>query len=112
MDLSHFEKKLKDMRAELTAVGKAGEQAAETVELDQTRVGRLSRMDAMQNQAVSLEVQRRRATQLRQIEKALERLANDEFGFCSSCDEKINPKRLAIDPTTTLCIECATRAEH
>ena len=107
MDLSHFEKKLKDMRAELTAVGKAGEQAAQTVELDQTRMGRLSRMDALQVQAMSQATNRRRAETLRGVESALQRLERGEYGECLECGETINPKRLEFDPTARLCIACA-----
>jgi DnaK suppressor protein len=112
MDSSHFRQILLELRKELAAVEKAGEQAAETVELDQTRVGRLSRMDALQNQAISIEVQRRREIQLRQIDKALSRLEAGEFGFCATCGEEISPGRLEFDPTATLCIECATKAEN
>ena len=112
MDSSHSRKILLELRKELASVEKAGEQAAETVELDQTRVGRLSRMDALQNQAISIEVQRRRKIQLRQIDKALSRLEAGEFGFCATCGEEISPGRLEFDPTTTLCIECATKAEN
>jgi len=111
MASSHYEKILLALREELASVEKVGEEAAETVVLDQTRVGRLSRMDALQNQAISIEVKRRREIQLRQIDKALGRLEAGEFGFCLACGEEINPGRLEFDPTTTLCIECATKAE-
>jgi len=111
MASSHFERKLTELRKELTSVEKAGNEAAETVVLDQTRVGRLSRMDALQNQAISIEVKRRRENQLRQIDSALARLKNGKFGFCVDCGEKINARRLEFDPTSTLCIEFATKAE-
>jgi DnaK suppressor protein len=112
MASSHFRKILLELRKELASVEIAGEKAAETVELDQTRVGRLSRMDALQNQAISIEVQRRRAIKLQQLDKALGRLEAGEFGLCATCGEEISPGRLEFDPTTTLCIECATRAEN
>ena len=112
MDSSHFKKTLLALRSALVSVEKAGQEAAETVELDQTRVGRLSRMDALQNQAISVEVQRRREIQLQKIDKALNRLENGEFGYCTTCGEEISPGRLEFDPTATLCIECATKAEN
>lgn len=77
------------------------------VELDQQAVGRLSRMDAMQNQQMALDTQRRYQAQLVEVEKALKRIENGSYGFCSQCDEVINPKRLAINPTSTECIHCA-----
>ena len=46
------------------------------------------------------------------IAAALERIDNDDYGNCMSCEEPIHRKRLEFDPTATLCIECATKAEQ
>lgn len=79
------------------------------VELDQTRVGRLSRMDSLQRQAMAQEAERRRKLELQRIDAALERLDTDEYGYCLTCGEKISVKRLELDPAVTVCIECARR---
>ena len=76
------------------------------VELDQQSVGRLSRMDALQGQAMAAGVEARRRARIRSIEGALKRLAEDEFGFCSDCGDFIGEKRLDLDPTVTRCVEC------
>ena len=102
---------LEAMRAELEAVAETGEASADTVELDQQRVGRLSRMDAMQAQAMAQASGRRREQTLRGIASALARLDSGDFGYCASCDELISEARLKIDPTATRCIDCASRAE-
>ena len=81
------------------------------VELDQARVGRLSRMDALQGQAMSVASKQRRALQLKKIDAALQRLEAGESGLCLTCDEPINERRLQVDPTATLCIDCAAEAE-
>ncbi len=81
------------------------------VELDQARLGRLSRMDAMQSQAMSAELQRRRETDLRRINEALQRIEDGEYGYCVTCGEPINPKRLEIEPMTSQCVRCASDAE-
>ena len=81
------------------------------VELDQTRVGRLSRMDAMQAQAMSVETGRRRRQHLVEIEKALERIEAGDYGECLECGEAIHPGRLEANPTATLCIACAEALE-
>lgn len=81
------------------------------VELDQTRVGRLSRMDAMQMQQMELELDRRQAREMAALRAALERLDQNEFGFCGNCGDEINPKRLEIDLAATLCIDCANAKE-
>jgi DnaK suppressor protein len=82
-----------------------------TVELDQTRVGRLSRMDAMQIQQMELALSRRQQGELAGLKNALKRLDDGEFGECLECGEEIDPRRLEIDPVATLCISCATKRE-
>ena len=102
---------LLQMRTELRNLAVMGEEQAGVVELDQSKVGRLSRMDAMQAQAIAQETLRRRKSKLRAIAEALQRIEDDEFGYCLGCDKQINPKRLAIDPTAQYCINCANRIE-
>ena len=99
------------LRAELEGIADTGDEAAAVVELDQTKVGRLSRMDAMQAQAMAQASGERRELMLRRINAALQRLDDDEYGFCQECGEDINPKRLEFDPAALLCIDCASKAE-
>ena len=99
------------LQKELHDVEKVGNTAAQTVELDQTRVGRLSRMDALQGQAMSQETNRRRQLQLQNIDAALSRIEERDFGYCQNCHEEIAVKRLEVDPATPLCIACASNAE-
>ncbi|WP_164115122.1 TraR/DksA C4-type zinc finger protein [Sphingorhabdus sp. Alg239-R122] len=77
------------------------------VTLDQQSVGRLSRMDAMQQQQMAEAEARRRTSDLARIEAALKRIDEDEYGWCASCGEAIASKRLEIDPMATQCIGCA-----
>ena len=109
--LSDLKSLLLKQKAELHEADQTGEAAEEIVELDQTRVGRLSRMDALQAQAMSLETGRRRRQYLQDIGAALERINNNEYGECFECAEFIKPARLAADPTATLCIGCAEALE-
>ena len=104
--------RLLKLREELEAVAETGEQSSEVVELDQSRVGRLSRMDAMQAQAMSQASGRRREETLRRITVSLARLERGDYGICQSCEEPVDDKRLQFDPTALLCIGCATRAEQ
>jgi len=77
------------------------------VELDQQSVGRLSRMDAMQVQAMAMATEQRRQLRVRQIDAALKRIEDGEFGYCLGCGEPIPEKRLAIDPASPRCVRCA-----
>ena len=103
--------KLLKLRADLESVAATGDASAAVVELDQSKVGRLSRMDAMQAQSMAKAASQRRETMLLRIAAALERIDDDEYGHCQQCDEPINPKRLEFDPTALLCIDCANEAE-
>ena len=110
IDLSAVRKRLEMRRVELLELGESGSDARKPVELDQTRVGRLSRMDALQGQAMAQAAQRRREQELARIELALKRIEDGSYGYCANCDEPIPAKRLEFDPTTPLCIDCAQQA--
>lgn len=111
-DNQDIEKRLKTMLDELLQVSDTAKESARTVELDQARVGRLSRMDALQAQAMSIESNRRREQQIKRIKSALERLETGEYGLCLVCGEEINRSRLDVDPAAPLCIECANRIDR
>ncbi|MDF2367962.1 TraR/DksA family transcriptional regulator [Sneathiella sp.] len=102
-------KALLERREELLSVMKASTEGRRPVELDQTRVGRLSRMDALQGQAMAQETERRRKNELQRIDAALSRIETGDYGYCVTCGEEISAKRLALDPSTPLCIDCANR---
>ena len=109
IDIAVFKKKLVDLQDELLQVQQTGDEAAQIVELDQSKVGRVSRMDALQNQAMAKESQQRRILQLQRITGALQRIDKEAFGLCARCEEEIHYKRLELDPTTVLCIDCANK---
>ena len=96
-------------RDELQELSAGSADARETVTLDQQSVGRLSRMDALQQQAMAQATERQRAAELVKIEQALERIDEDEYGYCIECGEDIPAKRLEIDPAASHCIRCAGR---
>ncbi|MDH3353971.1 MAG: TraR/DksA family transcriptional regulator [Chromatiales bacterium] len=107
----YFRKILLENREQLMNITQTTANAASTVELDQSRMGRLSRMDALQAQSMSQESQRRDKLELVAIERALQRIDRDEFGECLECGEPIAEKRLELNPTSTLCIRCANDQE-
>jgi DnaK suppressor protein len=98
---------LNDRRTELIQSSADHEEERAPVELDQQSVGRLSRMDALQVQAMAKESERRRQNEVQRINTALVRLADGEYGYCVTCGEDINPKRLEFDASIPTCIDCA-----
>ena len=108
MTKEEAEQKLRARLAEIDREATANADSRDTVELQQDSVGRLSRMDAMQQQAMAQATERRRQAERRRITSALERIAEGEWGYCLTCGEEIAAKRLAHDPSVTLCLGCAS----
>lgn len=99
---------LETRREELVQRAQISKESRDPVELDQSRVGRLSRMDALQGQAMAQETERRRKLELQRIESALARLDTDDYGYCLTCGEEISRKRIELDPAAAVCIDCAS----
>ncbi len=98
------------LHAELADLLRASSDTAESrrpVELDQQSVGRLSRMDAMQGQAMAAAGESRRQARISGTHAAIARLQGDEFGYCAQCGEFIGLPRLDLDPRVQRCIACA-----
>lgn len=106
-DPDDVRRKLRAAREALFAEDALAEADRATVTLDQESVGRLSRIDAMQVQAMALAQARRRQAKRGAIDAALSRLDEGEFGYCLKCGEEIAGLRLERDPAVTTCIDCA-----
>ena len=109
LDSKTARKRLEERRKELNELSAISTEARATVMLDQQSVGRLSRMDAMQQQAMAEASERARAAELSRIAAALKRLDDGDYGYCLDCGEEIGEKRLAIDPSVPLCIACSRK---
>lgn len=107
LDLAQYRAKLTARRAELLAEDELSEADRAPVTLDQESVGRLSRIDAMQMQAMAMAQLRRRQAERAAIDAALDRINAGEFGYCLQCGEEIAPARLEHNPAVSNCIECA-----
>ncbi len=109
--LEQYRQLLLDYRQQLEELAETRKDASSTVELDQTRTGRLSRMDALQGQAMAQAGQQRAEAELKAISAALERIDDGSFGECFECGNDIAEGRLRANPTVTLCIKCAEAKE-
>ncbi|MEL7487695.1 MAG: TraR/DksA C4-type zinc finger protein [Pseudomonadota bacterium] len=107
LDRDRFRALLQRRRQELKALSETSAEARKAVALDQQSVGRLSRQDALQQQAMAKAQEARRVAEGDRIKDALARIEDGEFGFCAECGEAIALKRLEINPTTELCADCA-----
>lgn len=101
-----YRQMLLDIQNDLVSQDDLGKVNQQTVTLDQQSVGRLSRMDALQQQAMARATQTRRNQMKTRIQAALKRMDEGEFGYCIDCGEDIPANRLELDPTVPLCISC------
>lgn len=107
MEDNHFRDLIQKRLAELDDEDRLGKEGQSVVTLDQQSVGRLSRMDALQSQAMAKATQQRRDGERSGLVAALARLDDGEFGYCEDCGDDIARKRLELNPTVTRCINCA-----
>lgn len=101
---------LEALEAQITEELAQTDQSAATVELDQP-IGRLSRVDALQQQKMAEATQRRQELRLQQVRAALRRVEHDEYGYCLGCDDPIGYPRLAARPESPLCLGCQAARE-
>ena len=104
--LGKFQKELNVLRKEITDYLKKSEDSAAVVEPDKG-LGRLSRMEAMQNQQMVLELRRRKKRQLLEVGNALKRIEQGNFGKCMFCGKEISHERLEAFPEVQTCMSCA-----
>ena len=107
MDVKTAKQLLLKMKREIADLSDAAKSNRKPVALDQQSVGRLSRMDSLQVQAMDQAAEQRRRRDVLRIDAALERIEADDYGYCVTCDEEIGAKRLALDPATPLRTNCA-----
>ena len=86
--------------------------ATEVVTLDQTTVGRISRMDAMQQQSMAVSTREKALAKLKRVQFALRAIANDEYGYCQQCDEAIAFQRLLAQPEAIFCVSCQEKIDR
>lgn len=108
-ELERFKKLLEEQKAEYQETLNTSLESAKGQELDQQRIGRLSRMDALQSQSIVQAANQRMLGELSQIEAALGRIERGTFGACQLCGREITTARLELYPSTTECIICARR---
>ena len=102
---------LVELVAELEQTLRTSAASANPVVLDQSSVGRLSRMDAMQQQAMVKATREKVRLRLTQCKVALSAFDRDDYGLCRKCEEPIDCRRLSAKPEAPFCLECQRGAD-
>jgi DnaK suppressor protein len=108
--LRELRENLEALRSELTSTVADSAAATRPVSLDEP-IGRLSRMDAMQQQSMAQANRRASIARLGQVDSALGRLERGVYGRCLGCDEDVAWARLKARPEAFLCIRCQREQE-
>jgi DnaK suppressor protein len=87
-------------------------QATEVVQLDQTLVGRVSRIDALQQQSMAVSTREKARLKLKKVQHALNAMESGDYGYCRQCDEFISFGRLNAQPEASLCLPCQDNADQ
>ncbi len=110
--MTELRQDLDDLAAAIRAQLEGGGARAATVQLDQSAVGRVSRIDAIQQQQMAQAERRRLRVRLQQIDRALVAMEDDDYGWCTRCGEAIGFRRLKIRPESALCVACLAALER
>lgn len=101
---------LEKLLGEIDQLVRATAEGVKPVDLAEP-IGRVSRVDAMQQQTMLAENRRAAQQRRHQVEAALARLDAGEYGECLGCGEEIDPGRLRAKPEAALCFDCQSRRE-
>ena len=104
--LAELREELEAQLARLSRSIEASEAALEPVELDQSRVGRLSRMDELQNQSLTRNLHEREEIRLTLVRNAIARMEEGTYGLCAACESEIPYERLLVFPEAVECGGC------
>jgi DnaK suppressor protein len=110
--LEQLHRALQAKKQELEAQLISSDIDTKPVTLDQQSVGRVSRIDAIQQQQMALASQQQSMLSLKRIELALRRIDSAEYGYCLQCEEPIAFARLQAQPFASLCIDCQSASEN
>jgi len=99
------------LREELEAVLALSRDGSKPVALDHGATGRVSRVDALQQQQMALANRRSAEVRLAQVRRALASHEAGDYGYCAECEEPIGYRRLRSRPEAPFCLPCQAQRE-
>lgn len=110
-ELEELHERLLELKEDLGRVLRSARESSRPVDLDDP-IGRLSRVDALQQQSMAKAHRKRVETRLRLTAQALELHKKGDYGFCRFCEEPIGYKRLKARPESPMCVACQSERER
>ena len=109
-EIDGLRRSLQELEQELRRQLETAEDAARPVDLDEP-IGRVSRIDAIQQQSMAQANRGQARVRLQQVRAALERIADGDYGDCAQCGEPVGLARLQVRPETPFCVSCQSLRE-
>lgn len=103
--IAELQARLTGLREELAAMLESTREGTRPVALDEP-IGRLTRMDAIQQQSVSKANRYQIDLRLRQVSQALDLVQRGDYGLCRRCEDPIGYARLSARPESPYCLDC------
>ena len=98
------------LRENLKKLLESSKDSTQAVEPDRA-IGRLTRMDAIQQQSMAKANRATYQLRLQQAQQAIRHIAEEDYGYCRRCDEAIGYRRLKAKPETPFCVTCQSASE-
>lgn len=111
LEIRQLQEQLQSLETGLEEQLQIGGDASNVVTLDQSKVGRVSRIDALQQQQMALSTRSKSQQRLLKVKSALQAIESGDYGYCRRCDEDIGFPRLQAQPETPLCISCQNHSD-
>ena len=108
--IEELEGDLRALQQTLKKLLESSKDSTQAVEPDRA-IGRLTRMDAIQQQSMAKANRATYQVRLQQAQQALRHIEDDDYGFCRRCDEDIGYRRLKAKPETPFCVKCQSASE-
>lgn len=103
---------LNEQKEQLQQQLESSEADVKPVTLDQQSVGRVSRIDAIQQQQMAIASQEQARNLLIATNNSLTRFDNGEYGYCLECGDPIGFARLQVQPQAEFCVACQQKMEQ
>jgi DnaK suppressor protein len=102
---------LQERQAELQHLLEVTREGARPVDLKEP-IGRLTRMDAIQQQKMTAANRRSSEIRLQQVDMALNAVERGDYGLCRRCEEPIGHRRLRARPEAPHCLDCQDASDR
>ena len=102
---------LRKLQSDLEQLLRSTRESTKPVDLDEP-IGRLTRMDAIQQQKMSAANRRTHDIRLKQVKQALAAMNSDRYGLCRRCEDPIGFPRLEARPESPYCLDCQDEVDR